>query len=83
MTRLKPLGLALLFLFAFDDFAPSLGLALIPHEAAAVPEPHPEPLQGDAPAGLAPWSVRDYGTGFRLTPRASYDISAREVDRDV
>lgn len=81
--RLKAVGLALLFLIGVDDFIPFFALTLIPHEAVAMPEPHPEPVQGEVPAGLKPWDVARYGTTFRLNPRASYDISARVVDRDL
>lgn len=83
MTKLKTFGLALLFLIALDDFAPTVGLLVIPHESASVPEPHPEPLQGDVAPGRGPWETKRYWTVFQLTPRASYDISARVVDRDL
>jgi hypothetical protein len=80
---LKSIGLALLFLIGLDDFIPAFALMAIPHERVVPPEPHPEPLQGEVPPGRQPWGVKRYWTAFVLHPRASYDISARVVDRDL
>lgn len=79
----RNVGIALLILAGLDDLVPSATLFLIPHESVGAPEPSGEPLQGAVPEGLAPWSEAHHGDSFLLTPRASYDVSARVGDRDL
>lgn len=85
MTR-DPLGtvkivaIAAVALLGINRFLPGVPLALIPHRGVPRPDAHAEPIQVDreAPAVTVPRRF----TTYRLTPRASYDISARVVARE-
>ncbi len=59
---------------------PGIALALTPHDRAPLPDPSDEPLQGET--SVAPFSEWRRMTEFRLTPRASFDISARVLSTE-
>lgn len=64
-------------LLCVNQLFPAVPLALIPHESVTRPDPRREPVQGEASA--APFALTRRFTGYRITPRASYDIAARVV----
>lgn len=78
-----PLTLVAIFaagLLCINRFLPGIPLALIPHRGVSRPDPRAEPIQVDRQAAAVPVSRRF--TTYSLTPRASYDISARVVARE-
>jgi hypothetical protein len=75
-------ALAGALLLSVDAFLPGVPLTLVPHRSAVRPDPRGEPVQTDPPAASAPFTVSRRFRSYRLTPRASYDISARVVARE-
>ncbi len=77
---LKYLVGAAVLLVLVDRIFPSIPLALLPHETVALPDPSPEPVQEET--GRAPFREWRRVSEFVLTPRATYDISARVLSTE-
>lgn len=69
--------LAIAFLALLVDRAfPEIPLAVLSHENVPPPDPLAEPVQRTG-SGREPWTETHRGHEFTLTPRATYDVSAR------
>lgn len=74
-AAVKAAAIALVVLLAVDRFLPGIPLAFLAPDRAARPNALKEPVQGE-PAREPLFETRGRRT-FRVTPRASYDVSAR------
>ncbi len=81
-ASLKIGAVAVVAVLAVDQFVPSVTLSLLPHETVAKPDPYAEPVQGETENGERGFDVVRGGTKFHISPRATYDISAKVVARE-
>jgi len=79
---LKIGAVAVVAVLGMDRFAPSVTLALLPHQTVARPDPHVEPVQGETENGERGFDIARGGRTFHIAPRATYDISAKVVARE-